>query len=165
VFSRSKVLSYISGQERIKFRCQLQHYEFDVPTNSKFQNLTKTQGLDFVKESLLCVFAKKKNIYYINIYIIYIQREYIRWLATKICYSLARPPGAPTDRSVSATGAPPLGFGNVAPHVPIIPHGSYRVCCYTAHACKPNELHEPTHRLVVICGCIKVNPCTKAQDP
>jgi len=163
VFSRSKVLSYISEQERIKFRCQLQHYEFDVSTNSKFQNLTKTQGLDFVKESLLCVFTKKYN-YIILIFILYIERVY-SVANYVVCYSVARPPGAPTDRSVSATGAPPLGFGNVAPHVPIIPHGSYRVCCYTAHACKPNELHEPTHRLVVICGCIKVNPCTKAQDP
>ena len=34
-----------SEQERNKLRCQLQHYELDVPTNLKFQNLTSVGHL------------------------------------------------------------------------------------------------------------------------
>ena len=34
-----------SEQERSTLRLQLQHYEFDVPTNSKFQDLTTVADL------------------------------------------------------------------------------------------------------------------------
>jgi hypothetical protein len=34
-----------SDQEITKLRCQLQHYELDVPTNPKFQNLTSVSDL------------------------------------------------------------------------------------------------------------------------
>jgi hypothetical protein len=37
--------AHFSEQERSTLRLQLQHYEFDAPTNSKFQNLATVADL------------------------------------------------------------------------------------------------------------------------